>query len=62
MTTRMVRLGFRPRRTCGPGTYRSVLLDVMEVAIQRLVLLVPKVEASEDRKAGKVAGVNGAET
>ena len=34
----------------------------MEVAIQRLVLLVPKVEASEDRKAGEVAGVNGAET
>jgi len=59
---RTVRIGFRPRRACGPGTYRSVPLDEMEVATQRLRLLVPKEEANEDVKAGEVAGVNGTET
>ena len=59
---RTVRIGFRPRRACGPGAYRSVPLDEMEVASQRLVLLVPKEETSADGKAGEVAGVNEAET
>ena len=49
---RTVRVGFRPRRACGPGAYRSVPLDEMEVAIQRLVLLVAKEEASEEKEAG----------
>ena len=53
---RTVRVGFRPRKACGPGAYKSVPLDEMEVAIQRLVLLEPK-----EKEAGGGAEVQDAE-
>ena len=53
---RTVKVGFRPRRHCGPGPYKSVHLYEMDVAVQRLVLLVPR----ED--AGEVVQVKGGET
>ena len=53
---RTVRVGFRPRKACGPGAYKSVPLDEMEVAIQRLVLLEPK-----EKEAGVGAEVQDAE-
>ena len=53
---RTVRVGFRPRRACGPGAYKSVPLDEMEVAIQRLVLLVAKDETSEVADGGVAGG------
>ena len=37
---RTVKVGFRPRRHCGPGRFKPVPLDTMTVAVQRLVLLV----------------------
>ena len=44
---RTVKVGFRPRRHCGPGPYKGVRLYEMDVAVQRLVLLVPKEDAGE---------------
>ena len=38
---RTVKVGFSPRRLCGPGDYVSAPLFELEVAVQRLVLLVP---------------------
>ena len=37
---RTVKVGFRPRRHCGAGGYVSTPLFELEVAVQRLVLLV----------------------
>ena len=56
-----VRVGFRPRKVCGPGAYKSVPLDEMEVAIQRLVLLEPKEEVGKEREAVGGAEVQDAE-
>ena len=43
---RRVDVGFRPRRSCGSGAYKSVPLDIMNVTVQRLVLIVPVEEAT----------------
>ena len=48
-----VRVGFRPRKACDPGAYKSVPPDEMEVA---MVLLEPKEEVGKERDA-----VSGAE-
>ena len=44
---RTVKVGFRPRRHCGPGPYKSLHLYEMDFAVQRLVLLVPREDAGE---------------
>ena len=41
---RTVKVGFRPRRQCCPGPYKSVALDELVVGVPRLVLIVPKEE------------------
>ena len=40
-----IKVGFRPRRRCGPGNYTGKALLEMGVAIQCLMLLVPMEEA-----------------
>ena len=47
---RTVKVGFRPRRHCGAGDYVSTPLFELEVAVQRLVLLV-KSDETEYAKA-----------
>ena len=42
-----IKVGFRPRRRCGPGNYTGKALLEMGVAIQCLVVPVPKEEAGE---------------
>ena len=42
-----VKVGFRPRRRCGPGNHTGKALLEMGVAIQCLMLPVPKEEAGE---------------
>ena len=49
---RTVKVGFRPRRHCGPGRYKPVPLDNMTVAVQRLVLLVESEESGAEKQAG----------
>ena len=44
---RTVKVGFRPRRHCGPGPYKGVRLYEMDVAVQRLEMLVPKNDGRE---------------
>ena len=46
---RAVKVGFWPRRQCGPGKLKAVPLEGMTVAVQRLVLLV-------NSEAGKQPG------
>ena len=46
---------------CGPGAYKSVPLDEMEVAILRLVLLESKEEVGKEREAVSGAEVQDAE-
>ena len=48
---RTVKVGFRPRRHCGPGPYKGVRLYEMDVAVQRLVLLVPREDVGEVEQA-----------
>ena len=45
---RTVRVGFRRRKACDPGAYKSVPPDEMEVA---MVLLEPKEEVKKEREA-----------
>ena len=58
---RTVRVGFRPRKVCGPGAYKSVPLDAMEEAIQRLALLEPREETGKEWEAVGGAEVQEAE-
>ena len=49
---RAVKVGFWPRRQCGPGKLKAVPLEGMTVAVQRLVLLV-KSEAGKQPGDGE---------
>ena len=41
---RTVKVGFRPKRQCRAGPYKSVALEELVVGVPRLVLIVPTVE------------------
>ena len=53
-----MRVGFRRRKACGPGAYKSVPPDEMEVA---MLLLEPKEEVGKEREAVGGAEVQDAE-
>ena len=44
---RTVKVGFRPKRQCNAGPYKSVSLDELVVGVPRLVLIVPAEELPE---------------
>ena len=44
---RTVKVGFRPKRQCKPGPYKSVSIDELVVGVPRLVLIVPAEELSQ---------------
>ena len=47
IVVRTVKVGFRSRRHFDPGLYKNMRLYEMDVAVQRLVLLVTKEDAGE---------------
>ena len=55
---RTVRVGFRPRKVCGPGAYKSVPPDNLAVAT---VQLESKEEVGKEREAVSGAEVQDAE-